>query len=65
MIIMSRSIFEAILANFQISKSKDRNKQVLDIIDALKTCFQSVVNDGDFLCLDQSMIKSFHKDLRN
>lgn len=62
--VMTRSRFEAILANLQLSKSKDRNQQVLDFIDALNARFQSAVNAGDFLCLDESMIKSFHRDLK-
>ena len=36
----------------------------MNSIDALNTCFHSAVKAGDFLCLDESMIKSFHKDLK-
>ena len=58
--IMTRTRFETILANLQLSKSQDRNQQVLDFIDALNARFQSSVNAGDFLSCDESMIKSFH-----
>ena len=61
---MSKSRFEAILANLQLSKSKERNQQVLDFIDALNIHFKSTVNAGDFPCLEESMIKSFHKDCK-
>ena len=46
--IMSKSRLEATLANLKLSKSKDRNQQVLDFIDALNTCFQSAVNADDY-----------------
>ena len=45
----------------KLSKSKDRNKQVLGSIDALNICFQSVVNAVDFLSLDEHLIKLFDK----
>ena len=41
---MSRSRLEAILANLQLSKSKVRNQQVLDFIDAFNICFKSAIN---------------------
>ena len=62
--IMPRQRFESILSYLQMSKSKDKDQQILDLINALNLSFQEALQPGDFLCLDESMIKSYHRNLK-
>ena len=50
--------FEAIMANLCYSTAEDEDQQILDILDAINKRFQA----GDYLCLDESMVKAFHKN---
>ena len=60
---MSSSRFKAILANLQLSKSKDWYQQDLDFIDALNAYFQNAINPSDFLYFDESMCYSWFSSL--
>ena len=61
---MSMYRFETILTSLRFSKSEDPNQQILDFIDATNKSFQNAVFAGDYLVVDESMVKSFHKDLK-
>ena len=62
--VMSRDRFESILINLKLSKSENKDQQILDFIDAINSTFQNAMTAGDFLCLDESMIKSYHRNLK-
>ena len=62
--IMSSSRFETILADLQLSKSKDRKSASFIFHRCFEHSYsQSAVNPGGFLYLEESVIKSFHKNL--
>ena len=52
--------FEEILENLQDSH-KDGFDQVLDLIEQVNATFQNAMSPGDTLCVDESMVKTFHK----
>ena len=47
----------------RFSKANDRDKDISDFMDAVNKNFQNAISPGDHLCLDESMIKAYHKDL--
>ena len=61
---MTRHRFEEILQNLQFSFSGDKDQQVLDFLESVNKAFQNAVRPGDYLCLDESMVKAFHKNLK-
>ena len=61
---MSRYRFEFILKYLQFSTSDDLDEQVTDFINALNRHMSNVLSPGDVVCMDESMIKSFHEDLK-
>ena len=62
--IISCKQFESITANLQLSSSESPDQQVLDFLDAVNTQFKQAVTPGSFITLDESMVKSFHHDLK-
>ena len=61
---ISLNRFEEILRNLQFSAHDDDNEQILAFIDAVNKNFKSAVVAGDTLCLDESMVKSYHRNLK-
>ena len=61
---MSRFRFEEILPWLLFSAAEDKDTQILDYLDAVNIKFQAALRPGDFLCLDESMVKAFHKHLK-
>ena len=61
---MSRARFEEILSNLTFSPKEDKDDQILDYLDAVNKCFQAALRAGDSLCLDESMVKAFHRNLK-
>ena len=55
--------FEQILNVLQLSENEDMDQQVLDFIDAVNRNLKASIRAGEVLCLDESMIKAFHKGL--
>ena len=55
---------KSITANLQLSLSESPDLQVLDFLDVVNTQFKQAVTPGSFITLDESMIKSFHHDLK-
>ena len=61
---MSRKRFESIVSNIQFSSAENVDHQILEFVDAVNACAQDAVDAGDVLLLDESMVKSFHKNLK-
>ncbi len=59
----SRRRFEDILKYIKFSKPDNRDKEIIDFVDAVNENFLNALSPGDHLCLDESMIKAYHKDL--
>ena len=55
--------FEEIIGAIQYSHSPDPDQQILDLIDAVNACFAEAISPGDILVLDESMVKSYHRNL--
>ena len=55
--------FEEFLNLWQFSSSDDMNQQVLDFIDAVNNHLKTVMRAGEVLCVDESMLKSYHRGL--
>jgi hypothetical protein len=62
--VMPRDRFEAILKYLTLSAADDVDQQVLDFVDKVNERFQTALAPGSFLTADESMIKSFHRNLR-
>ena len=61
---MTLNRFETVLKYLKFSFTDDPDQQILDWIAAVNKNFQRCVNPGDYLCLDEAMLKSYHKDLK-
>ena len=61
--IMSLNRFEEFLSYWQLSDDEDVNKQVLSFIDAVNEQLKETVQPGESICVDESMIKAYHRDL--
>ena len=61
---MQLSLSESQDQDLQLSLSESPDQQVLDILDAVNTKFKQAVTPGLFITLNESMIKSFHCDLK-
>ena len=48
----------------QLSNSDNKNQQILDFVAAINETFQNAITPGTYLTLDESMIKSFHRNLK-
>ena len=62
--IMSRKRFEDILYYLQLSFSPDEDQQILAFINIVNKTFQAAMTPGDTVTIDESMIKSYHRDLK-
>ena len=62
--VMACKRFERITAFLQLSGAIDADQQVLDFVAAVNDNFQKSVSPGSFLTLDESMVKSFHHNLK-
>ena len=60
---MSRNRFNEILAYLQFSFAEDKTTQILDFLDAVNEHLDEAVSAGQFVCVDESMIKAFHRHL--
>ena len=61
---ITRPRFEEVLRCLQLSDSDDKDEQVLNYLEAVNLQFADAFNPGDTICLDESMVKSFHHDLK-
>ena len=61
--IVSLHRFEEFLNFWQLSDDSDVNEQVLTFIDAVNEHLKEVISPGETLCIDESMIKAFHRNL--
>ena len=61
---ISRGRFEDILRYLQLSPSDDKDKQIIQFTDAVSKVFKKVLSPGNTICLDESMVKSFHCGLK-
>ena len=62
--VMTCRRFETILKYLQLSNSDNKNQQILDFVAAINETFQNAITPGTYLTLDESMIKSFHRNLK-
>ena len=62
--VMTCRRFETILKYLQLSNSDNENQQILDFVAAINETFQNAITPGTYLTLDESMIKSFHRNLK-
>ena len=62
--IMSRNRFEDIMKYLQLSHNKDSDQQITDFLHAVNTRFRNAIHPGKYLTLDESMIKSYHRNLK-
>ena len=61
---MTITRFEEIVKFLQLSNSPDPDKQVLDFIAAVNQHLLHALTPGKFITLDESVIKSYHKNLK-
>ena len=61
--VVSIKRFENILKHFQLSENENEEQQVLEFAAAVNDRFQKALAPGSFITLDESMIKSFHRNL--
>ena len=62
--VMSLKKFENILQYLQFSSNADPDQQILDFVESLNKNFQSSLAPGFYVTLDENMIKSFHRNLK-
>ena len=62
--IMPRKRFEDIVKWLQLSNSQDADQQILDYITAVNVNNKKAFAAGTYVVLDESMIKSFHLNLK-
>ena len=60
---LSRTRFEDFLSSLVFSPAEDPDQQVLDFLKAVNDNLKIAFTPGDHVCVDESMIKSFHKKL--
>ena len=61
---ITRPRFEEVLRCLQLPDSDDKDEQVLNYLEAVNLQFADAFNPGDTICLDESIVKSFHHDLK-
>ena len=61
--IMSLHRFELFLNVWQLSEDEDMDQQVLNFIFAVNSHLKETMRAGEVLCIDESMIKAFHRGL--
>ena len=63
--VMSIKRFKNILKYLQLSEDENEEQQVLEFVAAVKDQFQKPLAPGSYIVLDESMIKSFHRNLHD
>ena len=63
--VMSIKRFENILKYLQLSEDENEEQQVLEFVAAVKDQFQKPLAPESYIALDESMIKSFHRNLHD
>ena len=61
--VMPRDLFEQILRCLQFSSDPDMDTQILQFIEAVDARLKVAYIPGDALCLDELMVKGYHKGL--
>ena len=61
---MSWNRFHDIMWSLTLSNSSDEFDQVRDFVAEVNTILLKTLTTGEHLCLDESMVKAFHKKLR-
>ena len=61
---MARDRFKEIVRYLQFSTHNAEHEQISAFLSAVNSNLQEAVTSGDIITLDESMIKSFHKNLR-
>ena len=61
--VMSRNRFEDIIRYLQLSNDSDPGQQIIEFLHAVNTIFRNALHPGSYLTLDESMIKSHHRNL--
>ena len=61
--IMDLRRFKDFLNVWQLSDSDEMDQQVLNFIEAVNANLQRAVRTGGVLCVDESMIKAYHRGL--
>ena len=56
--------FETILEYLQLSNSDDEDQQILDFLAVINGTFQNATIPGTYLTFDDSMVKSYHWNLK-
>ena len=62
--VMSLKRFESILQCLSFSNNANSDQQILDFVESVNKNFQSSMTLGSYITLDESMIKSFHQNLK-
>ena len=62
--IMSRTRFEELAKYMQLSFDKEDDKRILAVLEAVNNQFQSSLAPGSYITLDESMIKSYHQNVK-
>ena len=62
--IMSRTRLEELAKYVQLSFDKEDDKQTLAFLEAVNNQFQSSLAPGSYITLDESMIRSYHQNLK-
>ena len=60
---MDLCCFEDFLNVWQLSDSDEMDQHILDFTEALNTNLKTAMRAGNVLCVDESMIKAYHKGL--
>ena len=61
---MTRNRFDSIMSTLQYSSSDDKDMQIIDFIEAVNNRSHKAITPGDIIMLDESMVKSFHRNLK-
>ena len=62
---MSIKKFGNILKYLKLSENEDKEQQLLEFAAAVNDQFQKALAPGSWITLDESIIESFHRNLRD
>ena len=62
--VMSGNRFEGIMRYLQLSNDSDPDQQIIEFLHALNTRFRSALHPRSYLTLDESVIKSYHRNMK-
>ena len=62
--VISINRFEEFLNFWQLGNGDDVDQHVLDFINAVNDRLKETIQPGETLCIDESMIKSYHRNLK-